>query len=316
MKCADIVKVLDQYADGQLDTEIEILIKNHLEKCPECSKELDFIIKIQKKFSEMKKVKAPEDFLYQFNKRLNNETSASKNIFTHFNIKRWMPYEAAGAIIIAVVIVMIYKPFDYLKNEYTEKPLHMAESVKKIQPLKKSENLTKPVKSIRKKYAIKEAVKLKKESVVLPAVKKKIITIQILNLYAVNDIPAESESISYQKTASKALSSKKSFGAAPSADMSIRDEEKPLTAFRKKRAKQVSVKKTDNQIKTIIQSNGGLIIRESVSKDGSEIIEIEIHQEKYDSLIKALNKKAEIKKRDMPSSAEGKMIRIRMNIKR
>ena len=61
-RCKDILNLIPLYVDNLLDDEQSIAIKEHIDQCPNCKKELDFMMSVMAKTKELPKVTVSPDF--------------------------------------------------------------------------------------------------------------------------------------------------------------------------------------------------------------------------------------------------------------
>ena len=60
--CKDILDLIPLYVDNQLDEEEVLMVKEHIDQCENCKKELDLMVSIMTKTKELPEVKASADF--------------------------------------------------------------------------------------------------------------------------------------------------------------------------------------------------------------------------------------------------------------
>ena len=61
-RCKDILNLIPLYVDNLLDEEEVLTVKEHIERCPNCKKELDLMMSIMTKTKELPEVKVTPDF--------------------------------------------------------------------------------------------------------------------------------------------------------------------------------------------------------------------------------------------------------------
>lgn len=111
--CEEIIHLLSFYIDKELSTEEDMIIRKHLDKCPQCSKEHAVLLELKKKMEEISKeeMEAPEGFTQSVMEMIEEEDLLVKkdgkvyNFFDNFFKKPWIP-----AVIAAVLLVVVYIP--------------------------------------------------------------------------------------------------------------------------------------------------------------------------------------------------------------
>lgn len=116
MRCRDAKEMISSYLDNRTDPMNDPLLAEHINSCPECRAELEFLLKYRKVLSEIKPVPAPENFMQELHRRIELEKTGSPLKKILHNMKNALhsfpfPLEAAGVAAIAVMIFFLYKPF-------------------------------------------------------------------------------------------------------------------------------------------------------------------------------------------------------------
>lgn len=141
MKCDQVKNQLDAYISNDLKPDIKNKVGKHILECKACQEELIFIQKYSSEMASLKKIKAPNDFLEMLHKRIVNEPFYKKliqKLFLPLTIK--IPFEAAGALAIIILIVYIYGPIEPVKRIFKTAIEHdqfLAEENVKIKSQKK-----------------------------------------------------------------------------------------------------------------------------------------------------------------------------------
>ncbi len=110
MQCARIVKLLSEYLDGELDTEQANMVKVHLSGCKRCAIEFQALRGVTERLDSLGNVPPPEDFLEGVHCRLEEGFGIRRFLHTLFippKIK--IPFECAGVLIVAVLIIFILR---------------------------------------------------------------------------------------------------------------------------------------------------------------------------------------------------------------
>lgn len=79
MRCRNVKKILNRYADKELnDADAVILIEEHLKSCPYCRAELDALISIKRLISLKERLKEDPCFLFRLEDKLKPQTTEIK----------------------------------------------------------------------------------------------------------------------------------------------------------------------------------------------------------------------------------------------
>jgi len=114
MECREVQKYFHEYIDGALDKQWAAQIEEHLRTCEICSEELASLKFYLDEMRDLKKVKAPRDFLQKVHGRLEQPSGIKKifhSIFFPLNVK--LPLELAAvttAIIAAIFVFNVTQP--------------------------------------------------------------------------------------------------------------------------------------------------------------------------------------------------------------
>ncbi len=120
MECRDIHDRLYDYAARLLGPGESSAVESHCKNCRDCREELKEIRGYMKAMSNMPAVKAPDRFLSSVKERMEEKNTLDKLIrFLFYPLKLKIPLEAAGVIGIAVIVLVLYKPVDYLRSPDT-----------------------------------------------------------------------------------------------------------------------------------------------------------------------------------------------------
>ncbi len=112
-KCDEILQLLSFYMDKELSKEEEIVVKDHLKNCSDCSKEYAELLELKRIMEEIKEeeIEAPEGFTQSVMNRIEEEnlslprTGKVHKFFDAFFSKPWIP-----AVIAAMLLVVMYIP--------------------------------------------------------------------------------------------------------------------------------------------------------------------------------------------------------------
>ena len=126
MKCRDAHEMLNSYFDNRTDPMKDKLLVEHIESCPRCRAELEFLIKYKNILKSVKPVTPPGNFLSELHRKIELEQSAHP-------VKKFIeaaglllnsfrfPIEAAGVLAVAAVVFFLYKPFFSEKIQTTHR---------------------------------------------------------------------------------------------------------------------------------------------------------------------------------------------------
>ncbi len=119
MRHAKIKNMLSEYLKNSLNDIERNTIKGHLTGCPACREELRILELYLDQAGDVKREKAPADFLFKVKARI-----AAKEKKNHW--KRWLPLEALSTVAVATLvffIVMPQKKADLPGKEKVQTPL-------------------------------------------------------------------------------------------------------------------------------------------------------------------------------------------------
>ncbi len=150
MKCRDAHEMLNSYFDNRIDPMKDTLLAEHINSCPECRAELDFLIKYRSIIKTVKPVPAPDNFLSEIHRKIKSETRENSfiKIFNNFrySISTFsFPLEAAGVLALAMVVFFLYRPFfnervpEMSSESAIQSPREESTSMKKIEKTESAE---------------------------------------------------------------------------------------------------------------------------------------------------------------------------------
>jgi hypothetical protein len=132
MNCNRVKDLLYAYIDNELEPALKGRVTEHLSRCEGCREELTSMKRYAEVMVSLERKKAPEDFLERVHQRLDQTSflqQVIEKLFLPMRIK--IPLEAAGVIASVVIIILLFKPFEPVKD--TE---HFADQVKSEDQLK------------------------------------------------------------------------------------------------------------------------------------------------------------------------------------
>lgn len=120
MDCREVKELLHEYIENNIDHDLKKDVKQHLSSCSACRAELASVRKYRQTMDSLEQVKAPDDFLEQLHARIEKESGARRliqKLFLPLNIK--LPLEAAGVLAAAALIILVFNPFESVKQALT-----------------------------------------------------------------------------------------------------------------------------------------------------------------------------------------------------
>lgn len=108
MKNSHVKEKLSEYIDGILDEEGASVVRNHLDRCPECLEEYREMIRIIGHMSQMERLESPDSFVEKVHNRIEKQSSIQrlvKGLFYPLKIK--VPLELAGVAAAALLVIYI-----------------------------------------------------------------------------------------------------------------------------------------------------------------------------------------------------------------
>lgn len=170
MDCKKIKPLLTDYINKELSKEMEMEIKNHIDKCKNCMQEINFLNNYFNKIKNIKPINAPDDLLDKIHIRLNKKTTFKnliKKLFIPLQIK--IPFQLATAATAVLLVFLLFNPIKQLfikQPIISEKPDEKTEiKEKKDSQKEEDKKLVKredPVKKEKIKTKESEKVKIKK----------------------------------------------------------------------------------------------------------------------------------------------------------
>jgi hypothetical protein len=155
MDCSKARNLINAYADGELNSRQRQELLSHISSCGKCSVKYNEVIKIKHLLENTPELKAPSDFLSKLHSRMEKENiidkkdSVFESVFKTLN--RPVILRPAAAIIISVIIIAIYRPHEFLLENF--KKSDSSEIVLKqdeLQPPKQYAKINKPVAQLKK----------------------------------------------------------------------------------------------------------------------------------------------------------------------
>ncbi len=118
MKCSDAREMINAYIDNGIDPQKDNLLEEHIKNCEECRNEAAFLLRYKKAVNSFEKLNAPPQFLQSVKNRIVRERGLFFTVQKYFislyysiNSMRFT-VEAAGLAGLAVVVVLLYRPYD------------------------------------------------------------------------------------------------------------------------------------------------------------------------------------------------------------
>ncbi len=109
-ECKDIKKLLETYLDGELSSEENARLKQHLLGCPFCRRDLEDARRIREALSQIPQDKAPDDFLDHLHRRMKEKRrldSVLKHILNNPAVN--VP---AALVLVLICFVAVFRSLD------------------------------------------------------------------------------------------------------------------------------------------------------------------------------------------------------------
>jgi anti-sigma factor RsiW len=118
VKCDKIRTQLQDYLDNRLVAKQQAQVERHLAACPDCRAELAFLKTYQANLAVGAPQAAPPDLLAKIRQQLSSAELSHKKVC----LKTFRPLPVlfpglAGTVVLAVLVVCLFKPWDFSLNE-------------------------------------------------------------------------------------------------------------------------------------------------------------------------------------------------------
>ncbi|HIE44374.1 MAG TPA: DUF4349 domain-containing protein [Candidatus Omnitrophica bacterium] len=299
MECGKIKGLLSDYIDGILDSETKELVKKHLLRCRECSKELSSLNKYLKELSSLQKVKAPEDFLEKVHQRLARWFELKRiirRLFVPARIK--VPWELVGVMTTVILIILLYNAMQ--TGRKTEEFSLVTSKVETPQELLKSELHEAP---LEKERSISPGIIPEKEATfALRGEKEKPLEIALLIK------PGKITLYDKGKMERKSVSMRSLMDAEVSNEVQLNSRGPVEEAGEKKYKAEpiLSINDAVAEVRNVVALAGGevLSVEEDKQANISESISVKIPAKNYDTLLKHLSQIGNIYQSQVISTEE------------
>ena len=106
MKCEDIQKGLKAFLDDDIDVKKKQEMRAHLEKCPNCSKELEQLRKLSETLHTWKEIEPPAHSYEKLQSRVESKESFWEKVFSYSSIKKaaFRFAEIAAVVVLTLII--------------------------------------------------------------------------------------------------------------------------------------------------------------------------------------------------------------------
>lgn len=116
MKCRDAHEMMHSYFDNKIDPMKDKNLAQHINSCPKCRAELDFLISYRNILKKVKPVPPPDNFIAELHRRIESEKSENpvKKLIDTFKVflsNYNFHIEAAGVLAVAALVFFLYRPF-------------------------------------------------------------------------------------------------------------------------------------------------------------------------------------------------------------
>ena len=288
MKCRDAHELINSYFDNKIDPMKDKLLAEHINSCPKCRAELDFLIKYKSILKSVKPVSPPENYMAELHRKI--ELGKSENpvkriidtlkiFLANYNFH----IEAAGVLAVAALVFFLYRPFfsEKIPEKTAEYRIETPQSV--TAPEK---NMLKRAEKPDRIEQLKNAPSIKTES--LPG-EESFKDKTPASKTADDNISAEKksgydsdETVMMKK--SRSLDSEKSTMKSEEKEYIAEDTDTKGAMSRK----EYSAQSPDSDIEKILGDFNASIIKKDLSHSERLYYRVRIHSEKHNSLIKKL----------------------------
>ena len=291
MKCRDAHEMMHSYFDNKIDPMNDKNLAEHINSCPKCRAELDFLISYRNILKKVKPVPPPDNFIAELHRRIESEKSENpvkkiidtlKVFLSNYNFH----IEAAGVLAVAALVFFLYRPFfnEQIPEKTSEYAIEAPQTGTSVQ-----------------KETLKKSVEHDGPAVLkdMPSAGKEISP----GAESIKDRPAEFESaednISAEKKSdedSSGIGMMKKSRSAESEKSIIKNEEKAYVAEsintktdagRLESAGQVP----DSEIEKIFMKFNVSILSSDLSRKDGLYYKVRVNSEKHTSLAKAIKEK-------------------------
>jgi len=291
MKCRDAHEMMHSYFDNKTDPMKDKNLAEHINSCPKCRAELDFLINYRNILKNVKPVPPPDNFLSELHRRIESEKSenpvkriidALKVFLSNYNFH----IEAAGVLAVAALVFFLYRPF--FNEQIPEKTSEYAiESPRSGTPVREE--------TLKKSVEQDGAAVLKD----MPSVSKEISP----GAESIKDNPAEFEgaddNIATAKKSdydSSEIGMMKKSRSAESEKSIVKSEEKAYVAesMDTKTAagrQEFPIQAPESDIEKIFKDFNVSIIKRDLSRKDGLYYKVRVNSDMYTSLIKRIKEK-------------------------
>lgn len=109
MECEEVRPHLSAYVDGFLDPQIKSYVEEHVSTCKSCRQSLESLQVLVQELSDLKQVKAPDDFLEQVHIQMTKKSifhTFMKKMFAPLRVKIPYPFTTAAAMAVLIFFII------------------------------------------------------------------------------------------------------------------------------------------------------------------------------------------------------------------
>lgn len=131
MKCAKIRKLLSPFLDGELDKKRHDMVSQHLDRCADCSKELDTMQMVSVTMRNIQRIKTPpryEDVIFA-RIRLGDDGKQVKSSWNPFLLPQPMKLALGAAASFMLVFIVVSSVKDFTSKMGTEPTMSSGENI-------------------------------------------------------------------------------------------------------------------------------------------------------------------------------------------
>ncbi len=144
MNCSEIKRLIPEFLDGQLDSDVHQRVQSHLDICAGCSREAIAIRRAWEMVGELDDIQPDPNFKTRFWARVAEQTSWQEKFFGEiralFLNRRLVPALAAAGLILCISVVATYKYLqtsqpDSFMAEFSDADLDMVDNIDLVENL-------------------------------------------------------------------------------------------------------------------------------------------------------------------------------------
>lgn len=153
LHCKDILDLIPLYVDNLLDEDEVLMVKEHIDQCENCKKELDLMVSIMTKTKELPEVKASADFSAKVTAKAKHQRTKKQRTVLLRSI--------SSGVAVAAVLALCVVSFDVIDTKETKpqnSPVLSAENVSEsdISNTPKTEQVKETPRTVQEKVVVSD----------------------------------------------------------------------------------------------------------------------------------------------------------------